>query len=42
MLFGLNSLCWQQRPVHAWNERSKPFLEISLDGISSGSLYKQK
>lgn len=26
MLIRLNSLCWQQRLVHAWKERSKPFL----------------
>lgn len=25
MLIGLNSLCWQQRLVHAWKKRSKPF-----------------
>lgn len=25
MLIGLNSLCWQQRLVHAWKDRSKPF-----------------
>lgn len=26
MLIMLNSLCWQKRLVHAWKERSKPFL----------------